>query len=48
MLAGGSESVIFDADVVAPPEPLELTAVTVNVYTIPAVSPVKVPPEVSV
>lgn len=48
MLAGGSESVILEADVVVPPEPLELTAATVNVYTVPAVSPVKVPPEVSV
>ena len=47
-LTGGSESVILDADVVVPPEPLELTAVTVNVYTIPAVSPVNVPPDESV
>ena len=47
-LAGGSERVILDADVVVPPEPLELTAATVNVYTVPAVSPVNVPPGASV
>lgn len=47
-LAGGSERVILGADVVVPPEPLELTAATVNVYTIPPVSPVNVPPGASV
>ena len=47
-VAGGSESVIFDADVVVPPEPLELTAATVNVYTVPAVRPMNVPPDASV
>jgi hypothetical protein len=47
-LAGGSERVILDADVVVPPEPLELIAATVNVYTVPAVSPVNVPPDVRV
>jgi hypothetical protein len=43
-LAGGSDRVILDADVVVPPDPLELTAATVNVYTVPAVSPMNVPP----
>ena len=47
-LAGGSERVILDADVVVPPDPLELTAATVNVYVVPAVSPVNVPPGASV
>jgi hypothetical protein len=47
-LAGGSERVILDAEVVVPPDPLELTAATVNVYTVPAVSPVNVPPDASV
>jgi lipopolysaccharide export system protein LptA len=46
-LAGGSERVILDADVVVPPDPLELTAATVNVYTVPAVSPMNVPPDAS-
>ena len=30
-LAGGSDRVILDADVLVPPAPLELIAVTVNV-----------------
>lgn len=47
-LAGGSDRVILDADVVVPPDPLELTAATVNVYVVPAVSPVNVPPGASV
>lgn len=47
-LAGGSDRVILDADVVVPPDPLELTAATVNVYTVPAVSPMNVPPGASV
>jgi hypothetical protein len=47
-LDGGSDRVILDADVVVPPDPLELTAATVNVYVVPPVSPVNVPPGASV